>query len=67
LYRYNVVLAAETIYSPDAYPKHVAILRHCLKPPHGVALIAAKSYYFGVGGGTRLFAVGLYKSHAVDP
>ena len=27
-----------------------------LQPPHGVALVAAKSYYFGVGGGTRSFA-----------
>ena len=27
-----------------------------MKPPHAVAYIAAKSYYFGVGGGTRLFA-----------
>jgi len=56
LHSADLVLAAETIYSTAAYPKHVAILRHCLKPPHGTALIAAKSYYFGVGGGTRLFA-----------
>jgi hypothetical protein len=27
-----------------------------LRPPHGVALIAAKSHYFGVGGGTAGFA-----------
>ena len=27
-----------------------------MKPNVGVALIAAKSYYFGVGGGTKLFA-----------
>ena len=26
-----------------------------LKPPTGVAYIAAKSYYFGVGGGTASF------------
>ena len=26
-----------------------------LRPPHGVALLAAKSYYFGVGGGTAGF------------
>ena len=26
-----------------------------LKPPTGVAYIAAKSYYFGVGGGTSSF------------
>lgn len=27
----------------------------CLKPRTGYALIAAKSYYFGVGGGTASF------------
>ncbi len=27
-----------------------------LQPPHGIALVAAKSYYFGVGGGTTTFA-----------
>lgn len=27
-----------------------------LRPPHGVALVAAKSHYFGVGGGTAGFA-----------
>jgi hypothetical protein len=26
-----------------------------LRPPHGVALVAAKSHYFGVGGGTARF------------
>lgn len=27
-----------------------------LTPPHGVALVAAKSHYFGVGGSTASFA-----------
>ena len=27
----------------------------CLKPPFGVAYVAAKTYYFGVGGGTASF------------
>lgn len=26
-----------------------------LQPPHGVVLVAAKSYYFGVGGGVQSF------------
>lgn len=33
-------------------PFHVCLLLQCLKPG-GAALVAAKSYYFGVGGGTR--------------
>jgi hypothetical protein len=28
----------------------------CLKPQGGVALVAAKTLYFGVGGGTQAFA-----------
>lgn len=27
----------------------------CLQHPHGVVYMAAKKYYFGVGGGTRRF------------
>lgn len=30
-------------------------LLQCLKRPSGVAYVAAKSYYFGVGGGTAAF------------
>lgn len=26
-----------------------------LQPPHGIVLVAAKSYYFGVGGGIKTF------------
>jgi len=32
-----------------------SILVQCLKPATGQAWIAAKSYYFGVGGGTATF------------
>lgn len=31
-------------------------IKACLRPGSGVALVAAKSYYFGVGGGTAAFA-----------
>lgn len=42
--------------------KHCEVVVRCvglpqvLQPPHGVALIAAKSFYFGVGGSTAGFA-----------
>ena len=26
-----------------------------LQPPHGIVYVASKSYYFGVGGGTKSF------------
>lgn len=32
------------------------LLLQVLRPPHGIALVAAKSHYFGVGGGTASFA-----------
>ena len=31
------------------------VLLQCLKPKTGFALVAAKSFYFGVGGGTASF------------
>ena len=52
---YDVVLSAETIYSPAAAASLLAAIKACLKRPGGVAYIAAKSYYFGVGGGTAAF------------
>ena len=30
-------------------------IKRVLRPPHGVAMVASKSYYFGVGGGTKAF------------
>lgn len=37
-------------------PPHTHTHVQVLRPPHGVALVAAKSHYFGVGGGTAGFA-----------
>lgn len=56
VHTYDAVLSAETIYSPEAQRSLLAAIRACLRPGTGVAYIAAKSYYFGVGGGTAAFA-----------
>ncbi|KAG8460138.1 hypothetical protein KFE25_014283 [Diacronema lutheri] len=48
--RFDLVLSADTIYSPASIGKLWALVRALLQPEGGVALIAAKSYYFGVGG-----------------
>ena len=53
--RYDVILTSETIYSPASQPKLLAALKHLLRPQGGVAYVAAKSYYFGVGGSISLF------------
>ena len=52
---YDVILTADTIYAPATQRRLLALIRHCLAP-RGVALVAAKSYYFGVGGRTADFA-----------
>eukprot|EP00887_Chlorella_sp_A99_P007184 scaffold2.g7184.t1 len=47
---YDLVLTAETIYSPAAAAALLACVGACLRRPGGVALVAAKAYYFGCGG-----------------
>eukprot|EP00041_Stephanoeca_diplocostata_P017732 m.363450 g.363450 ORF g.363450 m.363450 type:complete len:425 (+) comp20801_c0_seq4:300-1574(+) len=52
---YDVVLTAETLYSPESIPVLYDAIKGCLQRPGGVAYVASKTYYFGVGGGTRQF------------
>lgn len=52
---YDLVLTAETIYSLEAIQSLYRCIKACLRPTAGVAYVAAKSYYFGVGGGTAAF------------
>jgi SAM-dependent methyltransferase len=60
---FDLVLAAETIYSVDSYARHIRVLRRALRVGTGVALIAAKSYYFGVGGGVDAFRQAIERAH----
>lgn len=53
--RFDVILTCETIYNPDNNGKIIEVLRRLLRPGTGVAYLAAKTYYFGVGGGLRAF------------
>ncbi|KAL6554255.1 hypothetical protein OROMI_019928 [Orobanche minor] len=52
---YDVILMAETVYSISALPNLYKLIKKCLRYPGGVVYIAAKKYYFGVGGGSRRF------------
>ena len=53
---YDVILTSETIYSLTSQPKLLAALKHLLcSKKAGVAYVAAKSYYFGVGGSVGSF------------
>lgn len=52
---YDVILTAETIYAVESHDKLYQFIKRHLKKPDGLAYVAAKTYYFGVGGGTRSF------------
>ncbi|KAK3797678.1 hypothetical protein RRG08_054697 [Elysia crispata] len=51
---YDVILTAETIYSPENYSSLHDVF-HTSLSANGVVVVAAKVYYFGVGGGTDGF------------
>eukprot|EP00004_Rigifila_ramosa_P019774 TRINITY_DN5061_c0_g1_i1.p1 TRINITY_DN5061_c0_g1~~TRINITY_DN5061_c0_g1_i1.p1 ORF type:complete len:289 (+),score=61.80 TRINITY_DN5061_c0_g1_i1:25-867(+) len=48
----DVILTAETLYTPGIIASLLAAVSRLLRPG-GCALIAAKTYYFGTGGGTN--------------
>ncbi|XP_052248560.1 histidine protein methyltransferase 1 homolog isoform X2 [Dreissena polymorpha] len=52
--KYDVILTAETIYKPANYSKLLNIFQDFLSED-GTIYVAAKSNYFGVGGGTQDF------------
>ena len=52
---FDVVLTSETIYNSDVQELLYELIKFTLNL-NGVAFVAAKSYYFGVGGGTDQFS-----------
>ena len=52
--QYDLILSSETIYNPKNYPVFHDLICNCLKRT-GYALLANKSYYFGVGGSSKEF------------
>lgn len=52
--KYDVILTSETIYNPENQQKLLQLMKSILKP-NGKIYLAAKTCYFGVGGGTRQF------------
>ncbi|KAJ1649271.1 hypothetical protein IWQ61_009590 [Dispira simplex] len=53
--QYDLILTSETIYSQRSQRKLYQLIRSVLKPT-GIALIAAKSIYFGCDGSLHTFA-----------
>ncbi|RDY06860.1 Histidine protein methyltransferase 1-like protein [Mucuna pruriens] len=56
---YDFILMAETVYSINSLQNLYNLIKkcsiQCLQHPDGVVYMAAKKYYFGVGGGSRRF------------
>ena len=57
---YDVILTSETIYNEDNYDKLISLFVDRLSK-NGAAYVAAKTYYFGVGGGIRQFEQNVQK------
>eukprot|EP01134_Creolimax_fragrantissima_P003309 CFRG3309T1 len=53
--KYDIILTSETIYEPTMNNTLLSTIKDSLVYPSGVAFVAAKSYYFGVGGSVRSF------------
>nr|SVE75347.1 EOG090X0C09 [Daphnia dolichocephala] len=49
LHSYDIILTSETIYNPENYTKLIGIFEDTIKK-NGVIYVAAKHFYFGVGG-----------------
>lgn len=62
---YDIILMAETVYSISALPRLYELIKKCLNYPNGVVYVAAKKYYFGVGGGSRQFLALVEKDGAL--
>lgn len=52
---FDVIVTCETIYNPANNRKILDTLKGKLRKRTGIAYLAAKTYYFGVGGGLREF------------
>ena len=48
--KFDVILTSETIYSESSQPKLLSAMKSLIEPSRGRIFVAAKSYYFGVGG-----------------
>lgn len=60
-HKFDVILTSETIYNENYYDKLLKCFDSVLADD-GVIYLAAKSYYFGVGGGLRSFEQALLAS-----
>ncbi|KAF0483238.1 S-adenosylmethionine-dependent methyltransferase [Gigaspora margarita] len=64
--KYDIILSSETIYNLDSIPKLYNVIKNALKYPNGIAYIAAKTIYFGVGGGILSFCQLIEQDHVFE-
>ena len=64
--RLDLILAAETTYTPASCEDTAYLMLKHLKMDVGVGLVATKRFYFGVGGGTDLFIAAAEKLSRSD-
>lgn len=64
--KFDLILASETIYSEAAARETALLLKRHLQPETGVAYVATKRYYFGVGGGVDSFCAFCAQSSVGD-
>ncbi|KAG2236382.1 hypothetical protein INT48_008364 [Thamnidium elegans] len=60
--KYDMIVTSETIYAEHALPDLISVFQKALKKPDGVCYVAAKTVYFGVGGGILPFCNLLVKT-----
>ncbi|KAI8645110.1 hypothetical protein BD408DRAFT_412258 [Parasitella parasitica] len=64
--KYDMIVTSETIYAEHALPDLISVFQKALKKPYGVCYVAAKTVYFGVGGGILPFCQLLAKTQDDD-
>lgn len=52
---FDLILTSETIYRAESYPILMKTFQHALSEDGGRVLLAAKDYYFGLGGSVQEF------------
>ncbi|KAF1807595.1 hypothetical protein V8B55DRAFT_1467105 [Mucor lusitanicus] len=64
--KYDMIVTSETIYAEHALPDLISVFQKALKKPDGICYVAAKTVYFGVGGGILPFCNLLVKTQDCD-
>ncbi|CAO3592841.1 unnamed protein product [Absidia cylindrospora] len=53
--KYDMLITSETIYAEHSLPDLIRVFQKALVKPNGIGYVAAKTVYFGVGGGILPF------------